>query len=152
MTYKQRMKTVLFDIDGTLADIEHRRGYLNQEKPDWHAFNDSMGDDTPNVPVVEMYKTLWASGAYEIIVVTGRNERFRQITEQWFTWNEIPFDRLLMRADKDNRADHIIKQEILDRLQAEGKSIAFTVDDRQQVVDMWRKNGITCLQCDVGDF
>lgn len=148
----QKQDTVLFDIDGTIADIAHRRVFLDQSPPDWASFNDAMGDDTPNVPVVSLYRSLWNAGTYDIILVTGRNERFRKITEQWLAWNEIPFGRLIMRADKDNRADHIIKEEILNALQAEGKNIIFTVDDRQQVVDMWRRNGITCLQCDVGDF
>ncbi len=144
--------TILFDIDGTIADIAHRRKCLDQDKPDWRAFNNAMGDDTLNAPVVELYKTLWDSGKYDIILVSGRGEESRKITEQWLTWNEIPFDRLLMRPLKDFRADTLIKEEILDQLRAEGKEILFTVDDRQQVVDMWRKNGITCLQCDVGDF
>lgn len=144
--------TVLFDLDGTIADIEHRRGHLDGDRPHWTKFNALMGDDTPNPAIVSLYKTLWASNAYTLIFVTGRNEGFRTVTEQWLFWNEIPFDRMLMRADKDNRADHIVKEEILDQLLAEGATIAFTVDDRQQVVDMWRRRGITCLQCDVGDF
>jgi phosphoglycolate phosphatase-like HAD superfamily hydrolase len=146
------MKTVIFDIDGTLADIVHRRKYLDLDPPNWTLFNAHMGDDTPNAPVVMLYKTLWESGAYNIEIVTGRNERFRGVTETWLTWNEIPFKRVTMRADKDHRADHIIKKEILDSFLAQGLDIAFTVDDRQQVVDMWRENNITCLQCDLGDF
>ena len=146
------MKTVLFDIDGTLADIRHRRGYLDGERPDWHRFNEAMGDDTPNIPIVALYKTLWASGDYKIEIVTGRNERFRAVTENWFVWNEIPFSSITMRPDKDFRPDNELKQDILDGLLAKGHKIAFVVDDRQQVVDMWRRNGITCLQCDVGDF
>ncbi|WP_299192255.1 HAD family acid phosphatase [uncultured Erythrobacter sp.] len=152
MTDTNRVKTVLFDIDGTLANIEHRRTYLAPPKPNWGAFNGAMGHDTPNEPIVALYKTLWRTVDYAPILVTGRNEKFRQVTEQWLAWNEIPFDRLLMRADKDSRADHVIKEEILDRLLAEGLNIVFTVDDRQQVVDMWRRRGIVCLQCDVGDF
>lgn len=144
--------TILFDIDGTIADIAHRRHHLDEEKPNWSAFNDAMGDDTPNAPVVELYKTLWDSGKYDIILVSGRGEEHRKITENWLVWNEIPFDRLLMRPLKDFRADHIIKEEILDKLRAEGKSILFTVDDRRQVVDMWRRNGVTCLQCAEGNF
>ncbi|HBQ36070.1 MAG TPA: hypothetical protein DD729_04415 [Rhodobacteraceae bacterium] len=62
------------------------------------------------------------------------------------------FSRIYMRADKDPRRDDIVKQEMPDRLLATGKQIAFDVDDCQQVVDMWRRNGITCLQCDAGNF
>lgn len=145
-------KTIIFDIDGTLADIRHRRGFLEGDKPDWNRFNAAMGDDTPNDPVVTLYKTLWETGGFDIILTTGRNEKFRSVTEQWLIWNEIPFGRMIMREDNDNRADHIIKEEILNQLLSEGQQIEFTVDDRQQVVDMWRRNGITCLQCDVGDF
>lgn len=147
-----KKKTIIFDIDGTLADIRHRRPFLEQEIPDWKAFNNKMGDDTPNTPVIALYKTLWHSGEYDIILTSGRAERDRKITEQWLIWNDIPFNRLEMRKDKDNRADYTIKQEILDMFIKEGKEILFAVDDRQQVVDMWRRNGITCLQCDVGDF
>ena len=146
------MKTIIFDIDGTLADIDHRRHYVSEGKPDWKKFNDEMGGDTPNNPVVSLYLTLWHSKVYNIEIVTGRNERFRTLTEQWLTWNEIPFKRVSMRADNDHRADYLIKEEILKAFLTEGHDIAFAVDDRQQVVDMWRRNGITCLQCDVGDF
>lgn len=146
------MKAILFDIDGTLANIEHRRGYLDKDKPDWKSFNAEMGGDTPNAPIVSLYKSLWTARSYEMILVTGRNERSRELTEQWLAWNEIPFGRILMRPDSDFRADHIIKEEILQSLLGAGKVIEFVVDDRQQVVDMWRRNGITCLQCDVGDF
>jgi len=144
--------TILFDIDGTLAHVEHRRPHLEKTPPDWKMFNALMGNDTPHKAVVNLYHALWESNDYDIIIVTGRNESYRKVTETWLIWNEIPFSRVIMRADKDNRADHIIKEEILDALLSEGKTIEFTVDDRQQVVDMWRRRGITCLQCDVGNF
>ncbi|MBL4811262.1 MAG: hypothetical protein JKX69_02630 [Rhodobacteraceae bacterium] len=148
-THKQ---TVLFDIDGTLADITHRRGYLDGDRPNWAKFNATMGDDTPFEPICALYRTLWETGAYNMVLVTGRSADFRKITEQWLVWNALPYERLLMRKANDYRADYIVKEEILDRLLAGGEDIAFTVDDRQQVVDMWRRRGITCLQCDEGDF
>lgn len=138
---------VLFDIDGTLADIEHRRHLVDCQKPNWAEFFDLMGSDSVNEPVAELYKELWQSNKYECILLSGRPEKYRKITEQWLVWNEIPFKRLLMRKDKDNRADHIIKEEVLNALISEGKRIAFVVDDRQSVVDMWRRNGLTCFQC-----
>lgn len=143
---------VIFDIDGTLADIRHRRHLVMKSPPDWKSFNAAMGDDIPNPAIVTLYHSLWDSGRFELILVTGRNERSRALTEQWLAWNEIPFNRLLMRGDHDQRADHLVKEALLDQLLSEGRTIAFTVDDRQQVVDMWRRRGLTCLQCDVGDF
>lgn len=143
---------ILFDIDGTLADISHRRPYLDRQPPDWKSFNLAMGEDSPNAPVVALYKTLWDSGLYELFIVTGRTEDQRRHTEQWLVWNDIPFQKLLMRCVDDFRADHLIKEEILNKLRQDGRDILFVVDDRQQVVDMWRRHGVTCLQCATGDF
>lgn len=143
---------VLFDIDGTLALIDHRRPLLDGNKPDWRSFNSKMGDDTPNRPVVELYKTLWDSNKYQLFIVSGRGEEHRKVTEIWLTSNSIPFDSLLMRPRNDFRPDVEIKQEILNQLRSEGKEISFVVDDRNSVVEMWRKNNITCLQCAKGDF
>ncbi|WP_065328187.1 phosphatase domain-containing protein [Tritonibacter mobilis] len=146
------MKTALFDIDGTLANIEHRRPLLAGQRPDWKSFNASMGADTPNFPVVELYKALWDSGKYQLILVSGRGEEHRKLTETWLTWNEIPFERLLLRPENDFRPDVEIKQEILNLLRSEGKEISFVVDDRNSVVEMWRRNKVTCLQCAEGNF
>lgn len=144
--------TVLFDIDGTLAKIDHRRSLVTQEKPDWKAFNSLMGEDIPNIPIVKLYHTLWQSNDYQIILVTGRSEEFRKITETWLTWNEIPFGRILMRQISDGRSDDKVKADILKQLAEEKHDVLFVVDDRDKVVNMWRHHGITCLQCEYGDF
>ncbi|MBR3898848.1 MAG: hypothetical protein IKJ44_01075 [Elusimicrobiaceae bacterium] len=146
------MKTILFDIDGTLADLNGREKFLKQKKPDWKNFNAKIEEDVPNTPVVELYRTLYESGKFELILVSGRQERFRKVTETWLAWHEIPFDVLLMRPDEDQRPDSQVKQDILNVLKTQGKDILFCVDDRQSVVDMWRQNGITCLQCQKGDY
>lgn len=150
--YYVLMKTIIFDVDGTLSDLNGREDYLKSNNPDWKSFNANMDKDLPNTPIVELYKTLWETGKYEMIIVSGRQERFRKITETWLTWHEIPFKTLLMREDKDSRPDSAVKQDILNQLKNEGKKILFVVDDRQFVVDMWRNNGITCLQCKKGDY
>lgn len=146
------MKTILFDIDGTLADLNGREKFLKQAKPDWQSFNAKMEEDLPNAPVVELYRVLYESKKFEIILVSGRQERFRKITESWLVWHQIPFSTLLMRHDNDSRPDWQVKQDILKMLQAKGNEILLTIDDRQSVVDMWRSNKITCLQCKKGDY
>ena len=106
-----------------------------------------MENDTPNSAVVDLYNLSRESGLYETILVSGRPERYRKLTENWLVWNKIDFEVLIMRKDDDLRADHVIKEEILEELLGQGKTIAFVVDDRKSVVDMWRKNGLTCFQC-----
>ncbi len=122
------------------------------EEKDWGAFFKHMGDDAPNTPIVDLYKALKASDHYDLIVVSARPDDNRRITEQWLVWNGVEFDRLIMRPAGDFRPDTEIKKEILDALLAEGHEIAFVVDDRDCVVDMWRENGVTCLQSAPGDF
>lgn len=131
---------------------QHRCHFVSEGNRNWRAFFEAMGDDTPLVPIVDLYRTLWSNPDYECIVLSGRPDSYRDLIERWFVWNDIPFDRIEMCQVDDNRKDHIIKREILEKLRAEGKEIAFCVDDRQSVVDMWRANGVVCLQCDVGDF
>lgn len=148
----QEIKIVLFDVDGTLANIDHRRHILEEDPHNWKDFFAVMGDDVPNQEIVDLYKLLWSSDQYECVIVSGRPEQYRHLTEQWFIWNNIPFDRLIMRMEKDQRPDHVIKEEIFNALCEEGKTIAFVVDDRQSVVDMWRRNGLLCLQCAAHEF
>ncbi|MDP9759080.1 MULTISPECIES: phosphatase domain-containing protein [Agrobacterium] len=145
-------KIVIFDIDGTIANVEHRRTWLQLSPPDWERFHAEMGDDIPNPAIVELYKLLWKTDQYEMVLTSGRFERSRRLTETWLTWNEIPFGRIYMRGDDDGRADHLVKEEMLRQILADQREIAFAVDDRDQVVSMWRRNGVTCLQCAYGDF
>lgn len=145
-------KTIIFDIDGTLADISHRRPFVTSATPNWKKFNDLMGEDIPNRPVVNLYKTLHETKKFLMILVTGREEKYRKITEQWLIWNNIPFEKIYMRKTKDFRKDDIVKKDILNKLRQQGHEIEFAVDDRDSVVKMWRDNNITCFQCDYGQF
>ncbi len=142
---------VIFDIDGTLADISKRRHFVEgQKKKNWAAFNQAMVNDIPKADIVALYRALYTQ--YHVIVVSGRTDDFRTQTEEWFRKWQIPLNELYMRRFGDYRADNIIKEEILHKLQAKGYQIKLVVDDRDSVVTMWRSHGITCLQCDYGDF
>jgi HAD superfamily, subfamily IIIB (Acid phosphatase) len=140
-------KYILCDIDGTLADIEHRRHLLTIEPRDWPAFFERMVHDKPNLPIVNLYKTIWESGRYSCILVTGRPEKYRNATLCWLSSNGILFESLLMRSDGDKRPDYVVKLEMLEKLRQSGASVEFVIDDRRSVVEMWRGNGVVCLQC-----
>lgn len=137
---------IIFDIDGTLADNSHRQYLLMSNKYAWKQFFDSMGEDLPNKPIFSLYQTLQESKKYKMIIATGRPDNYKKLTEQWLFWNNIIYDELYMRKAGDTREDSLVKEEILFEIQKK-YFIVFVVDDRTSVVNMWRKHGITCLQC-----
>lgn len=152
------MKAVIFDIDGTLAVASHRRRFLEKSPKDWNSFYEGMDKDEVIEPV-EFLLMCIKNAIYfrelpvEIIFCTGRPERYREITEQWLSQKlDIYNHRILMRKEGDFRADDIVKQEMFDQLKAEGFEVFLVFDDRQRVVDMWRRNGIQCCQVAPGDF
>lgn len=137
-------KAVIFDIDGTLADNSERQKYLSELR--WDMFFNEMGNDYPVKEVLELYNLIKNSQQYKMIIVSGRPEKYKKLTEQWLTWNNIYYDDLYMRKDGDQRKDNVIKQEILKHIK-EKYEISFAFDDRKSVVDMWRENGVFCFQC-----
>lgn len=138
-------RNIIFDIDGTLADPKDRLHFL--EKKDWNSFYDACLDDAPIHHVIYLLQELKKN--HRIIILTGRPERIKDKTLQWLKANNISFDEIYFRKDGDYRPDYEIKEEILKTL---NRSIWFAVDDRKQVVDMFRRNNILCLQCKDGDY
>ncbi|EPB7320875.1 phosphatase domain-containing protein [Yersinia enterocolitica] len=143
---------IIFDLDGTLANIDRRRLLLNQKPKNWDLFFEDMINDEPNRPIIELYNALNSTKKYSMLIVSGRPERYINETQRWLYKNNIEFDKLYMRADKDRRDDSLVKQDILNSILSNGFKIILSVDDRSSVVAMWRKNGITCLQCADGNF
>jgi len=158
--------TIICDLDGTLCEIEHRRQLVAKFHPDgtknkhrdFDAFEALIPKDTLNVAVRSVLDRFLneydPDHRTHIIFVTGRHERSRTATESWLD-SVAQIDPglcpLYMRSDDDYRADHIVKQEILDT-KLDKSRILFCLDDRQQVVDMWRRNGLTCFQVAEGNF
>ncbi len=146
---------VLVDIDGTLADCEHRRHFLDGEAKDWKSFlsPEMAALDTLHEPVAKVITAL-AQASYPIIYVSARHSGLRKVTEKWLKENHLWFEpRLLyLRKEGDMRADTIVKRELLVRIRAKGYNPILSFDDRNSVVAMWRDEGITCLQVADGDF
>lgn len=132
---------IICDLDGTLAHLNGRSPYDAS----------TCADDLLNEPVAHIVKTYAAVGV-KVILVSGRESKYRKPTEHWLGTHEIPFEELHMRRTRDFRKDAIVKTEIY-RGQIEPKyRVLFVLDDRNQVVDQWRKLGLTCLQVAPGDF
>ncbi len=145
------MKIAIVDIDGTVADINHRLHFIEKYPRDYDGFYDACVDDTPITAVIDLVRALKMDNYY-IIFVTGRPDTHRRETGLWLTENFIPYDQLLMRKGGDYRKDTVIKKEILAIIRAEYGEPEFALDDRASVVRMWRDNGVKCLQVAPGDF
>lgn len=141
-------KAVIFDVDGTLAKMVGRSPY-DLEKCD---------TDIINPMVVELARSYYRDG-YAIIVVSGRESgtsedeiKYKMMTRKWLTDKFIPFTEHFQREQGDSRGDMIVKEEIFWRDIAPYYDVKLAVDDRAQVVEMWRRIGVECWQVDHGDF
>ena len=144
----------IFDIDGTLANNEHRRHFIERppgQTRDWAAFNERMVFDKPN-PAVSTLLNFSRKFGLMVVLATGRGEEYRSTTEKWLSKFGLGYDLLLMRPAKDYRPDTEIKREMLDKMRSDGIAPQFVVDDRNSVVAMWRDSGLTCFQVADGDF
>lgn len=150
-----RPTAIICDIDGTIAEINHRRHYLDRDKeagirPNWQMFFKEMVNDTINVWCYDIVSSLCMQ--YPIVFATGRPDNFHKETYAWLYEHRVPMTDLFMRPRFDSRKDDIVKEIILEFEILPRYKVHFVLDDRQQVVDMWRKRGHVVLQCDKGDF
>lgn len=143
---------VVFDIDGCLADIRHRRHFVASKPKNFGAFNRAMVHDTPNEDIIQLLVRHFAHGD-RVLIASGRGEEDRDKTAAWLYANGAAYyQKLYMRPAKDYRSDDIIKEEILAQMRLDGYDPKLVYDDRDQVVAMWRRNGIRCLQVAEGNF
>jgi len=146
------MADVIFDVDGTLMDIEHRRRFVEKSPKNFKAFRKAMADDTPNKDVVMMAKLLKEAG-HRIIIATGRLEDDSSLTRRQLSDAGVSWDAMFCRAKSDEfKPDSAVKEKFLARMKANGFNPTMAFDDRQKVVDMWRANGLRVFQVDKGDF
>ena len=148
--------TVIFDLDGTLANIDKRKELATKSngKLDWDVFFDSSNIklDVPNESVVKLAQ-MFAENGFNIVIFSGRTDKTKYSTRSWLTHNRVPFQKLVMRDSKINHyiPDEILKKDMLDKY-ADIDDVFLVVDDRNKVVDMWRSLGLTVFQVAEGDF
>lgn len=142
---------VVVDIDGTIADCEHRKFYLNGEKKDWKGFFSQMAKDSFRDEVWKMVEKDTDEFGY-ILFVSARPEDYREQTEWWLR-NFIPDTRslefmpLIMRNSGDKRPDTEVKSDIYEKY-LKDLNVLKVYDDRPCVIQMWRSKGLEVV--DVG--
>lgn len=143
---------VVFDLDGTLADGEHRVHHITKEPKDWDAFFAACADDMPIPAALQTLEAFTERAEHRVEIWTGRSDQVRAETERWLAaYVGHAFERVLtlrMRKAGDHRNDDVLKAEWID--QHGLPDLVF--EDRARVVDMWRKRGAVCFQVAAGDF
>jgi FMN phosphatase YigB (HAD superfamily) len=147
-------KWVIFDLDGTLADIEDRRKLSTKEngKMDWDKFFDpeNISLDKPNIPVIRTAQAL-AEAGYMIAIFSGRSKGTENTTKSWLNKHKVPWHILKMRPIKNFTPDEQLKLQWLNDMDWK-EDVEMVFDDRDKVVNMWREIDLTCMQVAPGNF
>jgi hypothetical protein len=132
----------VIDIDGVVADVRHRLRHVTERPKDWRAFFAGAADD-PLLPEGEETVRRLAE-VYDIVYLSGRPERLREVTEGWFRRHGLPDGPLLLRPYDDYRPARFFKVEVLQRL-AETCTVVVLVDDDPRVLEEARLAGFDVL-------
>lgn len=123
---------IICDLDGTIAECGSRNPYDTAVSI----------KDTPIHFVIDILKKY---SDHKIIFVTGRNEKYRNISIEWIE-KYLLFDySLYMRPELDKRKDFIIKKEIYELYIKPTYNVRFCIEDRPRVIRQYRKLGLNTL-------
>lgn len=148
---------IMVDVDGTIADIEHRRKHVRSFPKNWKAFFNEMYDDEPRRDVLgEIFSEHSRLRHYYqnspwIILCSGRPSEYRRTTELWLLQHGISYDLLLMRGYNDSRKDDIVKRELYQTYIEPYFNVLNVFDDRPSVIRMWQELGLTVTDCGDGE-
>lgn len=142
---------IIVDIDGTLAHMTGRSPY------DYKQVHTDRLDET----IAALVRQTRGAEEYDrtyVLIVSGRDDTCKPETVKWLDDNGVEYDEIYMRDhtrlnnDGSKVDDTIIKREIYEEYIKPRYNVKFVLDDRQRVVDMWRKQGLKVLQVEEGDF
>ena len=155
-SHNRKIPGVIVDIDGTIADIGHRIDLIRDKPKDWKGFHseEKLKIDAPILDTIKVINQLAAHN--RILFVTGRPVSRYLATERWlrehlnFEWIEDAV--LLMRLERDHRPDYDMKRTLYYEMIEPNYDILCVFEDRDQVVNMWREEGLTCYQVCRGNY
>jgi hypothetical protein len=130
------------DIDGVVADVRHRLHHVAGRPKDWRSFFAAAADDGLLAEGEHTVRSLAA--VYDVVYLSGRPERLRRVTEDWFARHDLPAGELLLRPHDDFRPSSVYKVDAL-RLLAAHRTVVVLVDDDPRVLDAARTAGFDVL-------
>ncbi len=123
---------VIFDIDGTISHTNGKRGFFDLEKVDVDDLNLIVSEQ------IEFHK----NKGRRIIILSGRDEICRDLTEQWLDFYNIKFDDLFMRPKDDVSKDRYVKKKIYEDEIQNKYNVLTIYEDRLSVLSLWYELGL----------
>lgn len=137
----------VFDIDGTIANNEHRSHLLPSSDlhltSSWKGYNKACSGDSPIIPMINMMNTL--ADLSPVYIMTSRSDEVEWMTLEWLQDNDIEYDSIYMRSRHDNRKDYKMKEEWLNEISGGDKSNVVIFEDNPQVIKHLRSCGYTVM-------
>lgn len=133
-------KAVLVDLDATLVDVKNIRHLVESRPRRFEDFHNSSIDCPPNFSVLD--RIVWRKkNKFTIIVISGRNSKFRRLSEFWLAMWRVPCDELIMRGTKNGESDELLKIRMFNFI-SRSFQVVEVIDDQQHLIDMWKSKGI----------
>ena len=145
----------MFDLDGTLCNLDHRLHHIQGTVKDYDAFYNACSEDTLNYPVAALARALF-DAKYTLWLFSGRTARVLPQTVKWLEENALGPEMwayMRFRREGDHTPDHLLKKSWWEEIPLPYRqNFLFAVEDRKRMVDTWRALGLPCLQVAEGDF
>ena len=137
---------ILLDVDNTLADSFWRDEMIGIAH--WDDYHAKGMEDLPAPDFVPFILHYANSHHYELIGITARPEKWRNLTMRWLSKHGIKLDDLWMRKDNDFRPAGDIKLSLCEeKLGVDWRErILLIIDDNDRVIEAFKGENITCLQ------
>jgi len=154
-------KVAVVDIDGTLADLDHRLVFLQSTPKDYKGFFDWVNLDGPFRTVWQAVRTLKDTG-HTVIILSGRPASTGYASNEWLSarvyqtegLDPLNHDHLFMRQTGDHRPDDQVKRQLMNTMFEKAglrkEAIKVVIDDRDSVCAVWREMGLPLIQVDHG--
>lgn len=141
-----RQDAIIVDLDGTLCDDAHRQHLV----PDWDDYHSQCKNDWLHEDIHSLIHAMRINHC--VILLTGRTEKFKDMTKDWLKRHGVVWHSLFMRPDNNREPNAFYKQGVYEEHIEPNYNVTFALDDNKSVIEMWRRLGITALHCDDTEY
>lgn len=139
------MSIILFDLDNTLSNMDHRLPLIDRDDPDWDAFEADCDQDALIVPTAEVLIAFHNIG-HQIWLWTGRSDNVKDKTIAWLTKHALPYRQLIMRPYGDDTPTELLKKRWLNDRPVPRSQVLCAFDDDPRIVKMLKAEGLHTFQ------